>query len=174
MSDQYVAEIRMFGCNFAPLNWALCNGQILSISQNTALFSLIGTYYGGNGTSNFQLPNLQGRAAMDQGDGPGLSPRSLGETGGTESVTLSLSTMAAHNHSFSVDPLARKETNVVNNTSPAGAPTGTNFYSTNAPNGTMNPQMLQLTGQSLPHENRQAFQVINFCIALQGLYPPRN
>jgi len=108
---------------------------------------------------------------MDQGNGPGLTPRTLGETGGTESVT---STMAAHNHSFSVDPQAKKETSSVANTSPAAAPAGTNFYSTNTPNGQMHPQMLQLTGQSLPHENRQAFQVINFCIALQGLYPPRN
>lgn len=174
MSDQYLAEIRMFGCNFAPAQWALCNGQILPLSQNTALFSLIGTYYGGNGTSNFALPNLQGRAAMDQGDGPGLTPRVLGEQSGTESITLLSSEMPQHNHTFSVDPQTKKESSSVSNTSPAAAAAGTNFYSTSAPNGTMKPQTLQLTGQSLPHENRQPFQVINFCIALAGVYPPRN
>jgi microcystin-dependent protein len=173
MSDQFLGEIRMFGCTFAPVGWALCNGQILSISQYTALFSLIGTYYGGNGTTNFALPNLQGRAAMDQGNGTGLTPRVLGEQDGSETVTLLISEIPAHNHSFSVDPQAKKESSSVSNTSPAAAPAGTNFYSNAQANGQMNSQTLQATGQSQPHENRQPFQVINFCIALQGIYPAR-
>ncbi|HTS49342.1 MAG TPA: tail fiber protein [Bryobacteraceae bacterium] len=174
MSDQFLAEIRMFGCNFAPTQWALCNGQIMAISQNTALFALLGTNFGGDGRTTFGLPNLQGRAAMDQGNGPGLTPRTVGEDGGSESVTLLLPQMPQHNHSFSVDPQAKKETSSVSNTSPSAAAAGNNFYSTATANGQMNQQMLKLTGQSLPHENRQAFQVINFCIALVGVFPARN
>ena len=98
MGTPYVAEIRMFGGNFAPRGWAFCNGQILPLSQNTALFSLLGTTYGGNGTSNFALPNLQGRAAMGTGQGPGLSDRFLGETAGSPSVTLGIPQIPAHNH----------------------------------------------------------------------------
>ncbi len=164
----------MFGCNFAPVQWALCNGQLLAISSNTALFSILGTFYGGNGTSNFALPNLQGRAAMDQGNGPGLTPRVLGELDGTEAITLLTSNLPVHNHTFSVDPAAKKESSTVANTSPAAASAGTNFYSTNPATGQMHVQTLQVTGQSQPHENRQAFQVINFCIALAGMFPPRN
>src|SRR2546430_2412278 len=105
-AGQYVAEIRMFGCSFAPQGWAMCNGQILTISQNTALFSLIGTFYGGNGQSTFALPNLQGSSAMHQGQGPGLSQRFLGETSGTESVTLLLSEIPAHTHNANAKPAA--------------------------------------------------------------------
>src|SRR5580692_7133118 len=98
MSNPYLGEVRIFGFNFAPIGWATCDGQILSISQNTALFSLLGTYYGGNGTSTFALPNLQGRAPMDQGNGAGLTPRVIGETGGETSVTLLLTQLPAHTH----------------------------------------------------------------------------
>src|SRR6478736_3565120 len=102
MSDQFLAEIRIFGFNFAPTGWALCNGQLLPISQNTALFSLLGTTYGGNGTSNFALPNLQDRMAVGAGQGPGLSNYTLGQTGGTNTATLSVATMPSHNHTGNV------------------------------------------------------------------------
>lgn len=174
MSDQFVAEIRIFTGNFAPRGWALCNGQLLPISQNTALFSLIGTFYGGNGVSNFQLPNLQGCVPIGAGSAPGLSPYSVGEVGGSPTVTLIQNEMPSHNHTFSADPAAKKESDTVANNSPAAAATGTNFYSTTAPNVNMNPQMLSIAGQSLPHDNMQPYLTLNFCIALQGIFPSRN
>jgi microcystin-dependent protein len=173
MANPYVAEIRIFPFNFAPRGWAMCNGQLLPISQNTALFSLLGTTYGGDGKSNFALPNLQGCAPMDPGQGPGLSLHDLGETGGSQTVTLLTSEMPAHSHSFSADPSAKKESTSVANNTPAAAAAGESFYSTSTPNAQMHGQTLSPTGGNLPHDNMQPYLGLNFCIALQGIYPPR-
>lgn len=172
--DPFVAEIRMFACNFAPRGWALCNGQIMSISQNTALFSLLGVNYGGNGTNTFGLPNLQARAAMHAGTGPGLSSRSLGDTGGQTTVTLTSVQMPAHSHTLNAKTPG-------NNAAPAGLVWGNpggrpapNFYA-NAP-GTpqaMAPQAVSAAGGGQPHNNLMPYQVVNFCIALEGVYPSR-
>lgn len=174
MSNPYIAEIRIFPLNFAPRGFAACNGQILPISQFSALFSLIGTYYGGNGTSNFALPNLQGSAPMHQGIGSGLTQRDIGETGGVPTVTLTQSTMPLHAHSFSVDPAAKAEKATTSGNTPSSAGTGNTLYSSSAPNVTMNSGMLALNGSSAPHNNNQPFLALNFCIALQGVYPVRS
>lgn len=171
MAECYIGEIRMFGGNYAPYGWALCNGQLLSISQNTALFSLLGTYYGGNGTSNFALPNLQCLVPLGFGQAPGLSPYSLGETGGEEAVTLNYNQMPAHNHA------ALAENAPGNNPSPAGnywaeSSRRDAAYSATA-NTTMNPNAISMSGGNQPHSNVQPFLVVNFIIALQGTYPPR-
>ena len=177
--DPFVAEIRIFGCNFAPTGWAQCSGQILPISQNTALFSLLGTTYGGNGQSNFALPNLQGRAAMHVGNnppGPGLSLRDLGEMSGTETVTLLPTEMPVHTHVIST----RVATGT--NALPAGNVWGTvstrrpalNFYSLGASTRTMGLQAISSAGSNLPHNNLMPYLVLNYCIAMQGVYPPRS
>ena len=179
MSDQYVAEIRMFAGNFAPVDWAMCNGQILPISQYTALFSLLGTYYGGNGTSNFALPNLQGATPMQQGQGPGLSPRDLGETGGEQTVTVLSTQMPAHSHFFEcvtdVGTVAASSNNYLG-TGSAGPPNRATkglLYSSNAPNAQMNPSATSFAGGNQPHNNLMPYQVVNFIIALQGVFPSR-
>ena len=170
MSDQYVAEIRIFPFNFAPTGWALCNGQILPISQNTALFSLLGTTYGGNGLSTFALPNLQGSVALHFGQGPGLSPYVLGQTGGEQAVTLLQSEMPAHSHSMSQSVRPSDALN------PAGLAlgTGNNVYVAPASLGQMAPQAMPAAGGSLPHNNMMPYLTLNFCIALQGIFPPRS
>jgi len=172
MSDQFVAEIRIFACNFAPTGWALCNGQLLPISQNTALFSLLGTTYGGDGKSTFALPNLQGAVPMQQGQGPGLTLRDLGEVGGESTVTLLQTEMPAHTHTVGIN------TTTGNQYGPGGnfmAPDagGNNLYATSG-NANMSPLTVNATGGSLPHNNLQPFQVLNYCIALLGIYPPRS
>jgi microcystin-dependent protein len=177
VTDPFLAEIRMFGGNFAPYGWALCNGQLMSISQNTALFSLLGTTYGGDGRTTFGLPNLQGSTPMQQGQGPGLSPRYLGENGGTPYVTLINSEMAVHTHTaLSFDGAG--DTNDPTNTTWAQARTsrsGDPLYSTGvAPNLTMNPQAVLPTGGSQPHNNMPPYLTITFIIALQGIYPSQN
>lgn len=178
MANPFVAEIRMFPFNFAPTGWAFCDGQLMPISQNTALFSLLGTTYGGDGKSNFALPNMQGNAAMHTGGaqpGPGLSFHSLGETGGEQTVTLLVTEIPSHTH-------------VANAKTPGGTanPSGlvwgssnaakvaANFYAPAAASPlTMNPQALSVTGSSFPHNNMMPYLVLNFCIALQGVFPPR-
>lgn len=175
MSNPFIAEIRMFGGNFAPRGNAFCNGQILSIAQNTALFSLLGTTYGGNGQTTFALPNLQSRAPMHPGQGPGLSPRSLGEQGGAESVTLITNQIPAHTHQASGRAAAGDQTSPANTTW-ATVSSGRNplpLYSP-TPNTTMNPQALGVAGGGQPHQNMPPFLAISFIIALQGIFPPRN
>lgn len=177
MASPFVAEIRIWACNFAPTGWAQCNGQLLPISQNTALFSLLGTTYGGDGKSTFALPNIQGSAAMHQGQGQGLSQRFLGEQSGEPTVTLLLTEIPAHNH------VSGKALNAGGNSqsavggiwaeSPAGRGGFVNIYSTPA-TGAVNPNSLDITGGGLPHNNLQPYLVLNFCIALQGIFPPRN
>jgi microcystin-dependent protein len=177
MSDVFVGEIRIVGFNFAPTGWALCNGQLLPISQNTALFSLLGTTYGGDGRSTFGLPNLQGSAPMHFGQGPGLSLYDQGETGGATSVTLLTTEMPAHNH------LANAAALNGNLTSPANAVwamskvgrQGLSFYDSTLGSGvSMNPFALTPTGSSLPHNNMPPFLTMNFVIALQGIFPARS
>ncbi len=169
--DPFVAEVRMFPFNFAPSGWAFCDGQLLPLSQNTALFSLLGTIYGGNGLSNFALPNLQGNSPMHHGQGPGLSLRDIGETGGSETVSLLESEIPAHAHTL----------NGLNDSglqsSPGGAlPARANMYKINpAPSTLVNMSLnaISPTGGDQPHNNMQPYLTVNFCIALQGVYPPR-
>jgi len=169
MSDQFVAEIRMFGFNFAPTGWALCDGQILPISQNTALFSLLGTTYGGDGKSTFALPDLQGSVPLHPGQGQGLSLYDLGQASGTDSVTLLTSEIPLHSHSFTATEEIVNENNVTNNFFGAGE----SRYAPPAAVTQMAPQALPPAGASLPHNNMMPYLVINFCIALQGIFPPR-
>jgi microcystin-dependent protein len=173
--DPFVAEIRIFTGNFAPTGWALCDGQLLPISQNTALFSLLGTTYGGDGKSNFALPNLQGCAPMQAGQGPGLSLRDLGETGGEQAVTLLQTEMPAHSH-------------IAQGSSPGGLPSpvgniwgsgqkgfGNIYAPSSAPtNVAMSPFATSITGGNLPHNNMPPFLGLTFIIALQGVFPARS
>ncbi len=171
MADPFVAEIRLFPFNFAPTGWAFCDGQLLPLSQNTALFSLLGTTYGGNGQSNFALPNMQGRSPMHPGQGQGLSLRDLGELGGLETVTLLENEIPVHSHTL----------NAVNDGGLQAAPGNAamaraNFYKTN-PTGNslvnMSVNAAGISGGSLPHNNLQPYLTVNFCIAMQGVFPPR-
>jgi microcystin-dependent protein len=181
MSNQYIGEMRMFGGNFAIKNWAFCNGQTLSIQQNQALFSLLGTTFGGNGTTSFQLPDLQGRLPMGQGQGPGLSNRTIGENAGTETVTLTLQNLPSHNHAFNASS-QNATLNTISATDLPGKivtpPTG-HFYTiatgTPAPTmGALNSQSIGYTGGSQPHSNLMPSLCVTFIIALYGIYPSRN
>lgn len=173
MSSPFVAEIRIFGFNFAPTGWALCNGQILPISQNTALFSLLGTIYGGNGQSTFALPDMQGNAPMFWGQGPGLSLHDEGETGGSQFVTLLESEIPSHSHSWSAstDDGDLKAPSTAR--SYARSLGGSAYAPGNGPLAQMAFQALTPAGGDLPHNNMMPFLTLNFCIALQGIFPPR-
>ena len=175
MADPFVAEIRMFGCNFAPNGWALCNGQLLSISQNTALFSLVGTYYGGDGRTTFGLPNLQGSAALDAGSGAGLTQRVIGETGGEISVTLIASEMPSHTHNANAKTAGTAaDPSGVLWGNPSGRPAPNFFADALGTPQLMSTTALANSGGGQPHNNMMPYQVVNFCIALQGIYPPRS
>lgn len=171
MADPFVAEIRIFPFNFAPKGWAWCDGQVLPLSQNTALFSLLGTTYGGNGKSNFALPNLQGSAPMHPGQGPGLSLHDLGESGGTPTVTLLSSEIPSHTHQLSASASAGNATTPSSNAMLAATPRA--FAAPGGQATTLSGATLSAAGGSLPHENMQPFLTLYFCIALQGVYPPR-
>lgn len=173
MSEPFVAEIRIFGFNFAPTGWAFCNGQLMPISQNTALFSLIGTFYGGNGVSTFGLPNLQGRAVMSQGQGPGLSNRVLGEMGGSTTVSLLPGELPSHTHAVSVAAVADANADRSNATGNVLAKPGDSSYASSGATTTMSAASSGIAGAGAPHNNMQPYLVLNFCIALQGVYPPR-
>lgn len=176
MADPFVAEIRIFPFNFAPRGWAFCDGQLLPISQNTALFSLLGTTYGGNGTSNFALPNLQGMAPMHPGQGPNLSLHDLGETGGSDTVTLIASELPAHSHQVRGNAgIGSKESPVDALWAyPRGRRTGDVYTDDTTTNlKSMSNQAIAPSGGSQPHNNLQPYLTFYFCIALQGVYPPR-
>jgi microcystin-dependent protein len=174
MANPFVAEIRIFAGNFAPKGWALCNGQLLPISQNTALFSLLGTTYGGDGKSNFALPNLQGSAPMQQGQGPGLSLRDLGEIGGEPNVTLLQTEMPSHNHG--VQAASGTGVGPGGNVWGSGLKGTAAFYapSSNPTNVPMNPFATSITGGNLPHNNMSPYLGLTFIIALQGVFPARS
>ena len=179
MSDQFLAEIRIFPFNFAPTGWAFCNGQLIPISQNTALFALLGTYYGGDGKSTFALPNMISNAPMQHGQGQGLSERFLGEMSGVEQITLLQSEIPVHSHSIGAN------TANANTDQPTNAVLARGFftfqgnsgsvpsYSNNAPNTGMSFQSMAPAGGGLPHNNMQPYLTLNFCIALQGVFPQR-
>ena len=172
MADPFVAEIRIFPFNFAPKGWAWCDGQLLPLSQNTALFSLLGTTYGGNGKSNFALPDLQGRAPMHPGQGPGLSLHDLGETGGSETVSLLESEIPAHTHGlFGSNQLG----DAASPNQGYLARTTFNLYqqTTNSSLVSMAPESLAPAGGDQPHNNLQPYLTFYFNIALQGVFPPR-
>ena len=172
MSTPFVAEIRIFGFDFAPRGWATCQAQVISISQNTALFSILGTQYGGNGTSTFQLPDFRSRVPIAWGNGLGLTSYVIGEMAGAESVTLTSNTMPAHNHS------AGCQTSTGNSYTGQGAVPapdagGNNVYSSPS-NNVMNPLSLGPAGGSSPHNNVQPYLAVNYCIAMLGVFPSRS
>ncbi|MEW6212878.1 MAG: tail fiber protein [Acidobacteriota bacterium] len=171
MADPFVAEIRIFPFNFAPKGWAWCDGQLMPLSQNTALFSLLGTTYGGNGKSNFALPDLQGRAPMHPGQGPGLSLHDLGETGGSETVTLLESEIPSHSHGVSASA-ADGTSQTPQNEKLAGG-VGIGQYAPAASLTQLSPNALTPAGGDQPHNNLMPFLTFYFCIALQGVFPPR-
>jgi len=173
MADPFVAEIRIFPFNFAPKGWAFCDGQILPLSQNTALFSLLGTTYGGDGKSNFALPNMQANAPMHPGQGPGLSLHDLGETGGSETVSLLESEIPGHSHSMGAQnvPLGSVVTPAGNTLDRPAS--GNLFNKANPAVVAMADMTLAPAGGDQPHNNMQPYLTLSFCIALQGVYPPR-
>lgn len=180
MSDPFVAEVRIFPFNFPPTGWAFANGQLLPISQNTAVFALVGTYYGGDGKSTFALPDMRGNALIQQGQGSGLSERFQGEQSGTQTVTLLLSEIPVHNHGlFACD--ADATTDLPSAQLPAKGlwDAGTSagligaYSDQNPANAPMHPQALSVAGASLPHNNMQPYLALNYCIALQGVFPQR-
>jgi microcystin-dependent protein len=174
MADPFVAEIRIFPFNFPPKGWAFCDGQTLPIAQNTALFSLLGVTYGGNGTSNFQLPNMQGNAPMHPGLGPGLSDRYLGETGGSETVTVLLSEMPLHPHSMMATVEDGTQGTLTQNITLATSTSGQLFQTNTSANlVSMSGNALTVTGGSLPHNNMMPYITLSFCIAMQGVFPAR-
>jgi microcystin-dependent protein len=173
MTDQFVAEIRIFPFNFAPLGWAMCNGQLLPISQNTALFSLLGTTYGGDGKSTFGLPDLQGNAPMHPGQGAGLSLHDLGEVGGSSTVTLLESEIPVHTHTLMASASPGNRTAPQGN-SIARASGATPYAPAGGQTVLLAGQALAPAGGDQPHNNMQPYLTLNFCIALQGIFPPRS
>jgi microcystin-dependent protein len=178
MSGPFVAEIRIFPFNFAPTGWAFCAGQLMPISQNTALFSLLGTTYGGDGKSTFALPNFQGTSPMQQGQGPGLSLRDLGEIGGEENVTLLTTEIPLHSHTVAADTggaASADPTNAIYKGSqiPGNPPTAVWSYNQSAPNTQSGVVNIVPQGGNLPHSNLMPYLTLSFCIALQGIFPAR-
>ncbi len=177
MSQAYIGEIRCFGFNFAPYEWALCNGQPTAISQNAALFSVIGTNFGGNGTTTFNLPNLQGQIPMHWGTTSGLPPTSIGQVQGVPNVTLTTTQIPSHTHapSAATSTEAAERTNTPNATCFSSGVTKPDLPWQTAP--TLSPQFapnaISPTGTSLPHDNTQPYLVLNFCISLYGIFPTR-
>jgi microcystin-dependent protein len=177
MSNPYLGEVRIFGFNFAPLGWATCDGQILSIAQNTALFSLLGTNYGGNGTTTFGLPNFQGDTGVNQGQGPGLSQYFLGQQSGTTTVTLNQNNLPSHNHVINTRGagVSSQGLHAPTNAAFLGNSEPDRLYNTTAtPTLSMAPQAIGPSGQGQAHDNMQPYEVLLFCIALRGVFPPRS
>ncbi len=173
MSEPFLAEVRILPFNFAPAGWAVCAGQVLPISQNTAVFSLLGVNYGGNGTTNFALPNLQGQVAVGAGQGPGLSPYSVGQTGGTETVTLVANQLAAHNHPASAIHDAGNSYSPAGDSWSADGANRAKLYRSADPTVPMGANAVSPAGGNQPHNNLQPYLVLNYCIALVGVFPSR-
>jgi microcystin-dependent protein len=171
VSEPFLGEIRIFGFNFQPRGWALCNGQLLPISQNTALFSLLGTQYGGDGIQTFALPDLRSRVPLHMGQGPGLSNYFIGEQTGAESVALNADQLPTHNHAVMSTRNAASKIRADNN---LPARTTANSYAPASDGSTMNPSMIANAGSGAPVDNVQPILALNFCIALQGIFPSRN
>lgn len=167
--EPFIGTIMFFGFNFAPRGWAKCQGQLLAISQNTALFSLLGTQYGGDGRTTFALPDLQGRVPIGEGQGPGLPPYSIGQTGGAPAVTLISTQIPAHTHG--INAAASATSKVPMNNLPAATAGGSSYGPTVS--GAMASNMVQPAGGGQPHENMQPYLVGNWCIALEGIFPSR-
>jgi microcystin-dependent protein len=175
MGDPYIGEIRMFGGSFAPVGWALCNGQLMPISENDALFALIGTTYGGDGQSTFGLPNLQSRIPIHMGQGAGLSNRVMAETIGVESVTLSNQQMPVHNHPALATATGQQPSpEGAAFATPVSTQTGVNPYLVAAPAVPISPQTIQAVGGSQPHDNMQPYLVVTYIISLFGIFPSQS
>lgn len=174
MADPFVAEIRIVPFDFAPGGWAFCDGQLLPISQNVALYTLLGTTYGGDGASTFALPDLRGRAPMHPGQGPGLSPRVLGETGGSEDAPLLASEIPAHTHAMSASPDPGDAQLPTSNRSLARSSQGFAYQSAVTGLTSMAPETLAATGGNVPHNNLMPFLTLTFSIALRGVFPSRS
>ena len=172
MTQPFIGEIQLFGFNFNPRGWAFANGATIPIQQNTALFSLLGVTYGGNGQTTFQLPNFAGRAGCEQGNGPGLSPRTLGQTFGVNTVTLTSNQIPSHNHVINAYLPASAGSPVANGGLSQPSKNANKTFNSSAPNTTFAPNMISPSqGGSQPHENQQPYLGVNFCIALQGAFP---
>ena len=171
MSDPFIGEIRMFGGNFAPAGWAFCSGQVMPISENDALFNLIGTTYGGDGQSTFALPNLQSRLPMHMGTGAGLSPRTIGETGGVETVTLTTQQIPIHNHA---PQAVSGNGNQATPQNGVWAGAAASRYTTSAPSLAMNPSLVGAAGGNQPHDNMMPYLAISFIISLFGVFPSQS
>jgi len=183
MSDPFIGEIRIMACDYAPYGWALCNGQLLVVQQNAALFSIVKNIYGGNGTTNFALPNLAGRVPLHRGQGFGLAMNhAMGETIGATTVTLAANQLPAHSHSFNaVSGMAKQGTVSGALVSQMNAPSGSKpvvkqAYTDAAPNAQLGANAVSAVGSASPaaHQNCQPYQILNFCIALTGVYPSRS
>ncbi len=174
MAEPYIGQIIMAGFNFAPRGYATCDGQLMSIAQNTALFSLLGTTFGGDGRVTFGLPDLRGRTSMNQGQGPGLTPRTMGEASGQETNTLISTEIPMHNHLLmgfqGEGDQPMPQGNIISGSNQSGTSDFTNV----APNTTLSPQSIGIAGGSQPHQNMQPYLVASFSIALQGIFPSRN
>ena len=175
MAEAYIAEIRLFAGNFAPRGWMSCEGQLLSIAQNTALFSLLGTTYGGNGVNTFALPDFRGRSAVGQGQGPGLSPYVEGQTGGAETVTLSTNQLPAHNHALTANSnTTNMSANTAGNYLNGKTESGESTISSGSALVTLNPASVGATGGNQPHENRPPYLSMFFIICVESIFPSRN
>jgi microcystin-dependent protein len=172
MPDPFIGEIRMFAGNFAPVGWALCNGQLLPISQNTALFSILGTTYGGNGQTTFALPDLRGRVPIHAGSGTGLSPYNLGESGGQEQVALTVEQLPEHTHRLAITN--RQADRLTPQGRILAKPAQELIYATGDPDALLNQEAIATSGNNQPHDNRQPYLAINYIIALQGIFPSRS
>ena len=174
MSQPFLGQVIPVGFNFAPQGWALCDGSLLPISQNSALFSLIGTYYGGDGVTTFGLPDLRGRVIAGAGSGPGLSPYAIGQPGGQEAVSLSANQLAGHTHVMVAAPSAELADPASNAVFGTNTTTGVAITATSGTQTSLIGTTVSQTGGSAPHENRQPYTTINYIIALNGIYPSRS
>lgn len=174
MSEPFVGEIRMFAGNFAPRGWAFCDGQLLAVSQNDALFSLLGTIYGGDGRTTFGLPDMRGRIPIHAGDGPGLSPRRLGSKGGTEAETVTPNQLPSHTHPLQASSDLATDATPGGNVSARTNPANIDIYTELGPQAALSPQSVASVGGSQPHSNLMPFLCVHFIIALFGIYPSRH